>query len=86
VIVEVGGQGEDDETLKIVEKIVQQFHSLDPESFSFRYSTKKNGKVVRLPDFAIDLDHLRDVMEGVNNFFTGVDGQLDHNSSAADYY
>jgi hypothetical protein len=41
--------------------------------------------VVNLPPFAIDLEHLRDVMEGVNNFFIGVDGQLDHNSSAADY-
>jgi hypothetical protein len=86
VTVEVGGEGEDDEALNVVEKIVHEFHSLDPESFSFRYSTKKNGKVVQLPDFAIDLEHLRDVMEGVNNFFSGVDGQLDHNSSAVDYY
>jgi hypothetical protein len=86
VIEEVGGQGGDDEALNAVEKIVHEFHSLDPESFSFRYSTKKNGKVVELPDFAIDLEHLGEVMEGVNNFFTGVDGQLDHNSSAVDHY
>jgi len=86
VIEEVGGQGGDDEALNAVEKIVHEFHSLDPESFSFRYSTKKNVKVVRLPDFAIDLEHLGDVMEGVNNFFTGVDGQLDHNSSAVEHY
>src|SRR5271166_13612 len=41
VIVEVGGQVEDDEALKVVEKIVHEFHSLDPESYSFRYSTTK---------------------------------------------
>jgi hypothetical protein len=60
--------------------------SSEPGAAQFRYSTKKNGKVVRLPDFAIDLEHLGDVMEGVNNFFTGVDGQLDHNSSAVEHY
>jgi hypothetical protein len=86
VIIEVGSEGEDDEALNAVEKIVHEFHAVDRGSFSFRYSTNRNGKVVQLPNFEIDLENVRKVMEGVDNFFTGVDGQLDHNSSAVDNY
>jgi hypothetical protein len=81
VIEQVGGPGDND-ALNAVEEIVTEFDSIDPGALSFRYSTTKKGQVVDLPDFAIDLDNLREVMEGVNNFFIGVDGQLDHNSSA----
>jgi hypothetical protein len=83
VIEEVGGPGSQ-ETLDIVERIVLEFHRLDPSSFAFRYSTDKKGKPIPLPP-VIDLQNIRDVMEGVENFFQGVDGQLDYNSSAIDY-
>jgi hypothetical protein len=83
VIEEVGGPSQDG-SLEAVEHIVLEFHALDPASFAFRYSTDKKGKPVPLPQ-SVDLKNIRDVMEGVENFFQGVDGQLDHNSSAIDY-
>jgi hypothetical protein len=79
VIEQVGGGPSDDEALNVVEELVTEFDSIDPGALSFRYSTTKKGQAVDLPTFAIDLDNLRDVMEGVNNFFIGVDGQLEHN-------
>lgn len=85
VIEEVGGPG-GEEALDVVERIVLDFHSVDPKSFAFRYSRDKKGNPIRLPLEAIDLANLREVMESVSNFFMGVDGQLDDNSSAVDYY
>ena len=84
VITELGGPG-DDAALGAVEKIVLEFHALDPTSFAFRYSKSKKGETVELPDIVVDLVNLQDVMEGVNNFFVGVDGQLDSVSSAAEF-
>lgn len=85
VIIEVGGDG-GEEANNIVESIVKEFHDLDPgAAFAFRYSTNKNGMTIKLPDDPIDLDNVKDVMEAVDNFFTGADGLLDHNSSASDY-
>jgi hypothetical protein len=40
---------------------------------------------MELPDIVVDLVNLQEVMEGVNNFFIGVDGQLDSASSAAEF-
>ena len=85
VIEEVGGSG-GEEALEVVEGIVCEFHTLDPKSFAFRYSRDKKGSPIELPLWFIDLANVRDVMEGVSNFFMGADGQLDHNSSAMDYY
>lgn len=79
VILEVGSDGEN-EALSAVEQIVKDFHDLDRGSFSFRYSTDKKGMVVRLPTEPFDLANIREVMESVNNLFTGADGQLDDNS------
>ena len=84
VIEEVGGPS-DDGSLEVVEGIVNEFHSIDPNSFAFRYATDTKGRQIKLPILSIDLENIRDVMEGVTNFFQGVDGQLDHNSSAVDY-
>lgn len=85
VIIEVGSEGEDDEALRIVEQIVKDFHDLDKSAMAFRYSTDKKGATIKLPDTSIDLENVKDVMEAVNNFFTGVDGQLDANSSSVDW-
>jgi hypothetical protein len=84
VIVEFSGDGPD-EAVEVVEKIVLEFHQLDPSSFAFRYSTNKKGALVDLPDIPIDLENIRDVMEGVNNFFEGLDGQCSELSSVVDY-
>jgi len=83
VIIEVGSDGDDD-SLQAVEQVVKDFHDLDKGSFSFRYSTDKEGALIRLPNVAFDLTNIKDVMEAVNNLFVGADGQLDHNSSAGD--
>lgn len=84
VILEVGSDG-GNEALNAVEQIVKDFHDLDRGSFSFRYSTDKKGMVVRLPKEPFDLANIKEVMEGVNNLFTGADGQLDNNSRNVDW-
>lgn len=40
---------------------------------------------IRLPNEPFDLQNIKDVMEAVNNLFTGADFQLDANSSAVDW-
>ena len=52
---------------------------------AFRYSYDKNGVTLKLPDHPIDLENVKNVMRAVQNFFSGVDGQLDFNSSNAGY-
>ncbi len=85
VIIQVGSEGEDDEALAVVEQIVKDFHDLDKTAMAFRYPTTKRGSSISLPQGAIDLDNVRNIMEAVDNFFSGVDGQLDANSSAQDW-
>ena len=80
VILELGSNGED-EALRAVEKVIKEFHDLDQGSFSFRYSTDKKGMVIPLPNVSIDLSNIKDVMEGVTNFFDGADAQLDVHAS-----
>ena len=82
IIVEVGS---DDEAIPIVEQVIKDFHDLDSSGQTFRYYSSKAGAPVALPEYPIDLPHIRDVMEGVAHFFDGVDGQLDAHSSAADW-
>jgi hypothetical protein len=82
VIQDVGGDGGDCEAVAAVERIVLEFDRLDRGSFSFRYAQTKNGQNIHLPEMLIDLENVRDVMAGVDNFFTGLDGQLDANSSS----
>ena len=52
---------------------------------AFRYSEDRNGVTLKLPDYPIGLDNIKDVMQAVEHFFSGVDGQLDANSSNAGY-
>jgi len=80
LIIECGGGIDPDGAMNAVEVVVLEFHKLDRTSFSFRYAITKEGAAVELPNFAIDLENIRDVMEGVNNFFSGLDGMLDHNT------
>jgi hypothetical protein len=77
----------EDHATPIVEQIIKDFHDIDGAGEAFRYSTSKNGVVFRLPDRAIDLGNLCDVMTGVNSFFQGVDAYLDDLSQFNnDYY
>jgi len=82
VIIDVGGNVDGDGATSVVERIVKEFHDLDPGSFSLRYSTDKQGVMINLPDDPIDLENIKGVMEAVDNFFSGADGLLDHNVSA----
>ena len=82
IIIEVGGE---DDAIAVVEQVIKDFHDLDKSALAFRYSRNKKGALIALPDGMIDLQNIRDVMEGVSHFFDGVDGQLDANASAVDW-
>ena len=82
VILKVGSD-DTDGSIKAVEQIVKDFHDCDSGAMSFRYSRNKDGAAIPLPDISIDIQNIRDVMEGVDNFFSDADGQLDANCSAA---
>lgn len=69
--------------LNAVESIIEEFHELDSKGQSFRYSRDTKEQFVQLPDGRIDLTNIRDVMEGVENYFRGLDGWLDAMQSAA---
>ena len=81
IMIEVGSE---DEAIPVVEQVIKDFHDLDKSAMAFRYSRDKEDVLIALPDGMIDLENIRDVMEAVNNFFDGADGQLDANSSAVD--
>ena len=80
IVLELGS--DDGDTLAVVEQVIKDFHDLDRSGQTFRYSNAKNGTFT-LPDYPIDLRNTRDIMEGIDNFFSGVYGQLDDNVSAA---
>jgi hypothetical protein len=82
VIVKLGSHGENDKALRVVEQIVKDFHELDKSSMAFRYSMNRNGATIKLPKISVDLENIKDVMEAVDNYFTGVDGDLDSNIPA----
>lgn len=84
IILDVGLDGGMD-SIMAVEQVVKDFHDLDTGSFSFRYSTDKKGALIGLPNVAFDLANIKDVMEAVNNLFTGADGQLDNKTSLSDW-
>lgn len=64
---------------------MKDFYHWDKTAIAFRYSDNRNGVIPKLPDYPIDLDNVKSVMQAVENFFSGVDGQLDANSSNAGY-
>jgi hypothetical protein len=82
-IAEEGASEDDCKTLDVVEKIIKELHDLDKDALAFRYWRTKDGTLIKLPDGLIDLENLRDVMEGVAGFFQGLDGRLDAMFSAA---
>lgn len=71
----LGADGDD--AIDPVGNVVAEFAALDKRSFAFRYATAKDGSEVVLPRWSLDLENLRDVMAGVENFFVGVDGYLE---------
>ena len=81
IIVEVRSE---DEAVPVVEQVIKDFHDLDSSGQTLRYANSKGGTPVALPDYPIDLPHIRDVMEGLAHFFDGVHAQLDDVASSHD--
>ena len=82
IITEVGSE---DEAISVVEQVIKEFHDLDKSGQAFRYANDLRGDIFRLPYRRIDIQNIKDVMEGISNFFSGVDGQLDHHTGAVGY-
>ena len=83
VILQLGGENDEDQTLQAVEQIVKDFHDIDRNGEAFRYPRNKHGVTIKLPTTAIDLLNVQRVMEGIDNFFMANDAVLD--SAAANY-
>lgn len=77
------GTDDPDDADQIVGGIIAEFAKIDPNSFSHRYPVDTQGNIIELAQEEIDLDALRDVMNGVEGFFNGADGYLDHIRSAS---
>ena len=60
-----------------VEQIVAEFANADVASFSYRYPVDKRGKTIQLSHVEIDMANLKDVMDGVDGYFSGCDGFFD---------
>lgn len=67
----------DKESTEIVEQIVKEFDDCDDTGEAFRYGWNKKGNSISLPEYKIDMDNLRCVMQGVRNYLDGLDGWLD---------
>ena len=68
------GTDESETTDKIVKNIVAQFAKIDSRSDSYRYAVDTNGNPIPVAVSKLDLDILKDVMDGVAGFFDGCDG------------
>jgi hypothetical protein len=77
------GADDVDQTNPIVAKIIAQFAKIDPDSFAFRYPMDKDGKLIPLGIDELDLATLAKVMDGVEAYFSGCDGYLDHLQGAS---
>ena len=71
IVLELGS--DDGNTLAVVEQVVKDFHDLDKSGQAFRYAEARKG-TFKLPDYPIDLQNTKEVMKGIDNFFSGVYG------------
>lgn len=67
---------DDTDTVKVVEDYITQFHEFDKSSFRFRYPIDKKLNPVLDEEQFIDLLNLKQRMDELDNFFSGVDGHL----------
>jgi hypothetical protein len=65
-----------DEARDVVESCIREFSKVDELSTAFRYPADRKGVVVPLAIDRMDLEQLRDVMDGISGWFTGLDGYL----------
>ncbi len=68
-IAEHFGESETEASVAAVASCVKEFAEIDASSTTFRYARSLNGTTPKLPLDGIDLHQLRDVMNGIENFF-----------------
>ena len=81
-VLQAFGSDDEDGATAAVGRLVAEFATVDPGSFSFRYPVDTQGRPIELAHGYMDLSVLADVMEGVDGYFTGCDGYLDALASA----
>lgn len=70
------GNEDPDEADADVQRIIAEFSKIDPLSFSLRYPVDTNGVMIPLSHERLDLNQLKYVMQGVENYFDGCDSFL----------
>lgn len=71
------GTPDPDEADPVVKDVISEFAKIDPGSYSHRYPVDRNGRPLPITISDLHLPTLADVMEAVDNYFTGTDGYLD---------
>ncbi|WP_419907885.1 hypothetical protein [Hoeflea sp.] len=70
------GTDDPDNADQIVGGVIAQFGNVDPRSFSYRYPRDNRGNPIPLVQDRMNLEMLKDVMDGVFGYFKGTDGYL----------
>ncbi|MEE8167729.1 MAG: hypothetical protein V3T58_02510 [Candidatus Hydrothermarchaeales archaeon] len=70
ILEKVWSEGSSD-TLDTAEKIINQFSKEDPESMTFRYPVDTDGNFLIPDSKLINLENLKDVVEGIYNLLNG---------------
>jgi len=70
------GTDDPDKADDIVGGVIAQFGNVDPNSFSNRYPHDTRGNPIPLVRDRMNLETLKDVMDGVFGYFSGTDGYL----------
>jgi hypothetical protein len=73
----------EDEARPHVAACIAEFAKIDERSMTFRYPTNRKGNPLPLGFDRLDLEQLRDVMDGLAGYFNGVDGYLSSLKDAA---
>ena len=69
--------------LSAVQKLVADMHEADQKSDGFRFPTGRDGSPFVFGDRGIDLDNVREVMQGLVNFFECVYLDFSHQDARA---
>lgn len=69
--------------LSAVQKLVAEMHEADQKSDGFRFPTGHDGSPFVFGDRGIDLDNVRSVMQGLENFFECVYLDFSHQDDRA---
>lgn len=77
------GTDDPDRADQVVGGVIAQFGNVDPGSFSHRYPCDRFGNPIPLAQERMNLETLKDVMDGVFGYFTGTDGYLDSLANAS---